>query len=134
MRSIPNLGIDYLLLSDSLNKNTDILFNFFNNSASNNELFAFYADSSIFSSSLNVSCTLSSDSLSFELVAPEGMHNSGITTELGSEFVKQFENLLELCTTSDKVTKTCSDFSDNELSQTELDELLDLFDWTDDNE
>ena len=51
-----------------------------------------------------------------------------------SSMKKQIEKFAENCSATDPVTNTCSDFTDDELTETELDELKELFDWTDDDE
>ena len=51
------------------------------------------------------------------------MHKANIGEELGLEMRKQIENILDICTTTDAVVKTRSDFSDDELTETELKEL-----------
>ena len=44
------------------------------------------------------------------------------------EFVAQIQKIVDLCTTTDTVVKTRSDFSDDTLTASELDELMNLFD------
>ena len=50
------------------------------------------------------------------------------------EFKNKIEELVNACTMTDSVIKTRSDFSDDELTENELDELMDLFDWEEDDE
>jgi hypothetical protein len=47
---------------------------------------------------------------------------------------EQIENIIQICTSTEVVVKTRSDFSDNELTESELEELQELFDWIDDDE
>ena len=138
MRRIQKNGIDYLLLSQGLHKNTDIIFNFYNNTITDekieNNLIAFNSEASVFPGKINVNCYITGNILSVEISVPKGKHKKQISEELGLEFVAQIKNLIELCTKSKDIVKTRSDFSDNELTESEFEELLDLFDWTDDNE
>jgi non-ribosomal peptide synthase protein (TIGR01720 family) len=138
LRRIPKNGIDYLLLSEGFHKNTDIIFNFYHNSTANkdrkNKLIAFNSDSSVFPGKINVNCFASDNILTVNISVPKCIHKQKISEELGAEIAKQIEKIVDICTTTDTVIKTRSDFSDDELTEIELDELKDLFDWTDDNE
>ncbi len=131
MRRIPKNGVEYLLISDGFHKNTDIIFNFHKNSISNenrqNQLLAFGGDS-VFPGKINVTCFVTDDVLSIGISTPKGKHKSGISEKLGLEFITQVQNIVSFCTGADTVVKTRSDFSDDTLTQGELDELLDLFD------
>ena len=137
LRRIPRNGIEYLLMSDGFHKNSDIIFNFYRNSISNknreNKLIAF-GGTSVFPGKINVSCFVSDDILTIGITVPKCKHRINISEELGLEFVAQIENIVNICTTTDTVIKTRSDFSDDTLTQNELDELQDLFDWGDDDE
>lgn len=138
MRRIPKNGIDYLLLSEGFHKNTDIIFNFYQNSVveenRRNELIAFNAETSVFPNKINVNCFITDNVLTVNISVPKCKHKLQISEELGMEFMKQIEKLVDICTATDTVVKTRSDFSDDELTENELDELKDLFDWTDDDE
>ncbi len=138
MRRIPKNGIDYLLLSPSFHKNTDIIFNFYNNSFADenreNELVAFISNTSVFPDKINVNCFIIDNILTLNISVPKCKHKPLISEELGMEFLKQIEKIIDICTTTDTVIKTRSDFSDEELTESELDELKDLFDWIDDDE
>ncbi len=138
MRRIPKNGIDYLLLSSGFHKNTDIIFNFYRNNFegdnNNKNLINFIGETSLFPNKIGVNCSIIDNILIVTIVVPKGNHKLQITEELGVEFKKQIENIVALCTATDAVTKTRSDFSDDELTESELNELKDLFDWTDDDE
>ena len=131
MRRIPKNGIEYLLLSQGLHKNTDILFNFYQNATAEqnraNELVAFGGGASVFPGKTGVDCSVADNKLSVHIAVPQGKHKKHISEELGEEFRKQIENIVGVCTQSDAVTKTRSDFSDDTLAESELDELKDLF-------
>ena len=58
---------------------------------------------------------------------PECKHRPQIGEELGRAFVTEIENIIDICTGTEEVVKTRSDFSDDTLIQSELDELMDLF-------
>ena len=137
IRKMPMSGIEYLLLSDGFHDKTDIIFNFYKNSISNenreNKLLAF-GGSSVFPGKINVSCFVTDDILSISIAVPKCKHKPGIGEELGLEIVAQIENIIDLCAGADKVIKTSSDFSDETLTQSELDELKELFEWGDDDE
>ena len=124
-------------MSDGFHKNTDIIFNFYRNSISNknreNELAAF-GGHSVFPGKINVSCFVSDDTLSVGITVPKCNHKANICEELCMEFVAQIYKIVDFCTATDKVVKTRSDFSDDTLTQSELDELTELFDWGDDDE
>lgn len=138
IRKIPRSGIDYLLLSYNFHENLNIKFNFYKNSLpidkTGNELIAFNSDSSVFPQKINVNCFITDDILKLNISVPACKHKKGISSEVGDEFIRQIDNLVRICTETDKVTKTSSDFSDNELTEIELNELKDLFDWTDNDE
>lgn len=137
MRRISKNGIDYLLLSSGFHKKTDIIFNFYKNGVADenrkNELRAFNFETSVFPNKISVDCSLIDDVLTVSISVPKCNHKPQISEELGIEFEKQIKNIIDICTTTDTVTKTRSDFSDDELTESELDELKDLFDWTDDD-
>ena len=136
-RKIPSNGIDYLLFYD-FHKNADIIFNFYQNSIEererNEHLVSFGSDNSLFPGKINVNCYIANDILTVSVAVPECKHKKHIAEELGNEFRKQIEKFAENCSATDPVTNTCSDFTDDELTETELDELKELFDWTDDDE
>ena len=137
MRRIPKNGIDYLLLSDGFHKNTDILFNFYKTSLAEEkweDQAVTFGGNSVFPGKINVNCSEIDGILTVDISVPKCKHKAEISEELGKEFVKQIEKLIEICTTTETVVKTRSDFSDNELTESELDELKDLFDWGDDDE
>ncbi len=131
IRKIPRNGIEYLALSDGLHKNSDIIFNFYKNSISNesreNKLVAF-GGTSVFPGKINVNCFVADNILSLDISVPKCKHKPGISEELGLEFVAQIHKIIDFCTATDTVIKTRSDFSDDTLTQSELDELMDLFD------
>lgn len=138
LRRIPKNGIDYLLLNEGFNENIDVKFNFYRSNtaedASGNKLMAFNYEMSVFPGFTNVNCFIEDNILSVNISVPYGRHREMLAKELTEEFVKQTERLVEICTGTDTVVRTLSDFSDNELTEDELDELKDLFDWTDANE
>ena len=131
LRKIPRYGVEYLLFSDGFHNNTDIIFNFYRNIISNdnreNKLRAF-GGNSVFPGKINVSCLISEDILSIGITVPKCKHKANISEELCMEFVAQIQNIVNFCTTSDTIIKTRSDFTDDTLTQSELDELSDLFD------
>ena len=131
IRKIPRNGIEYLVLSDGFHKNSDIIFNFYKNSISNesreNKLVAF-GGTSIFPGKINVNCFVADNILSLGISVPKCKHKPGISEELGSEFIAQIHKIVDYCTATDTVIKTRSDFSDDTLTQSELDELMELFD------
>jgi hypothetical protein len=47
---------------------------------------------------------------------------------------EQIEKIIRICTATDTVVKTRSDFSDDELTESELNELMELFEWGEDDE
>ena len=95
---------------------------------------AFNFGSSVFPGKINVNCFLTDDILTLNISVPKYKHKQQISEELGLEFTKQIEKIVDICTTTDTVIKTRSDFSDDELTEIELDELKDLIDWTDEDE
>lgn len=131
LRRIPNNGIDYLLLSQSFHKNADIIFNFYKSGTEDgeteNKLIEFNAGNSVFQGKINVNCIIADNILTVDVSLSKCKHKKKICEELGFEFVKQIENIVYMCTTTDAVIKTCSDFSDQELSGIELSELRELF-------
>ena len=138
MRRIPNNGIEYLLLNNGFHKNTDIIFNFYKNNIANenreNKLIDFNGVRAVFPGKITVTCFILDDALSIDVSVPKCNHKQGISEMLGLEFKNQIEKLVNVCTMTDSVIKTRSDFSDDELSENELDELMDLFDWGEDDE
>ncbi len=138
LRRIPKNGVDYLLLNRVFHKNIDIKFNFYKKNSANevgeNKLIAFNFDTSVFPGKINVNCFITDGILTVNISVPKCRHKKQISEELGIEFVNQIEKLVDICTNSDEVVKTRSDFSDDELTEIELEELKDLFDWTDVNE
>ncbi len=138
LRRIPKNGIDYLLLSDGFHENTEIIFNFYQSSVANgdrkNKLISFNSGASVFQGKINVNCIITDNILTVNISVAKCKHKQQISEELGMEFVRQIEKIVDICTTTDKVVKTRSDFSDDELSEIELNELKDLFEWTDDDE
>ena len=131
LRKTPRYGVEYLLFSDGFHNNTDIIFNFYRNIISNdnreNKLRAFDGNS-VFPGKINVTCLVSDDILSVGITVPKCKHKPNISEELGLEFVKQIERIVDFCTATGTVVKTRSDFSDDTLTQSELDELNNLFD------
>ncbi|MBQ4630142.1 MAG: hypothetical protein IJB70_04060, partial [Clostridia bacterium] len=136
MRRIPKNGIEYLLLADGFHKNAGIKFNFYQNSRTvqnrGNDIIAFGSGTSVFPGKINVDCVVSNNILSVNIFVPKGENKKYLCEELGQEFKKQIENIVAICTATNTVIKTRSDFSDDTLTDSELDELKDLFDWTDD--
>ncbi len=131
MRRIPRNGVEYLLLNDGFHKNTDIIFNFFKTSLAEekrDEQTIEFAGASVFPNKINVSCFEMDGVLTINVTVSKCNHKANICKELGLEIQKQIENLVEICTETEEVVKTRSDFSDNELTDVELDELRDLFD------
>jgi non-ribosomal peptide synthase protein (TIGR01720 family) len=136
-RRIPKNGIDYLLLNDGFHKNTDILFNFYKTSLAEEkreDQAVAFGGTSVFPGMININCFDIDNILTVNISVPKSRHRVQIAEELGLEIKKQIETLIEVCTETDIVVKTRSDFSDNELTESELDELRDLFDWGDDDE
>ncbi len=138
IRRISENSIDYLLLSQCFNKNTEITFNFYKNSIEDteteNKLIAFNTGSGVFQNKISINCIVTDDILSVSISVPKCKHKKQICEELGMEIAVQIEKIIDICTTTDTVIKTRSDFSDDDLTEIELDELKDLFDWTDDDE
>ena len=137
LRRMPESGIDYLILSQGLHKNTDIIFNYYQTdieAESSQENLIAFSGASVFPGKINVNCFLIDGTLRINLSVPKCKHRERITEELGVLFAVQIKKIVDLCTATDTVMKTRSDFSDNELTEDELDELRDLFDWTDDDE
>ena len=138
LRRIPKNGIDYLILSQGFHKNLNIKFNFYKSNATNEEskqkLLSFNSDTSVFPGKINVNCFIVDNILSVNVSVPKCVHKQGICEELGVEFINQVEKLVDICTKDNTVIKTRSDFSDDDLTETELNELKDLFDWTDNYE
>lgn len=136
MRRIPKNGIEYLLVNDGFHINTDIIFNFYKTGLTeeNNENEAIdFVGASVFPGKINVNCLIIDNTVMVNISVPESQHKANISEELGKKFVEQTERIVDVCTTTE-VVKTRSDFSDDTLTESELDELKDLFDWTDDDE
>ena len=131
IRRIPKNGVEYLLLNNGFHNNAHIKFNFYKNTVSNenreNKLVEFNGSSSVFPNMINVGCSVMDNILSVVITVPICKHKKGISEELGKEFIRQVEKIVDICTATDTVTKTSSDFSDDTLTQSELDELMDLF-------
>ena len=127
MRRIPKNGIEYLLLNESFHKNTDVIFNFYQNTLAEeqtrNEIVSFKSETSLFKNKISVDCTVVDNVLAVHIAVLEGKHKANITEELGLEFKKQIEKLIEICTETTAVTKTLSDFTDDGLTTSELQEL-----------
>ena len=134
MRRIPKNGVEYLLVNEKFHKNTDIIFNFYKTSLVGEEREVTFGGTSVFPGKINVNCFAIDDIVTVNISVPKCKHKANISEELGKEIIEQIEKIVNVCTATDTVTKTRSDFSDNELTQSELDELTDLFDWGDDNE
>ena len=137
MRRIPKNGIDYLLLSDGFHKNTDILFNFYKTSLAEEkreDQAVTFGGNSVFPGKINVNCFDIDNIITVNISVPKSQHKANIAAELGLEIQRQTEKIASVCTETDTVIKTRSDFSDNELTESELEELKDLFDWGDDDE
>lgn len=135
LRNIPENGISYLPVSHDLPENTDIIFNFYENNTADtiNEvnLVAFNSGSSAFLGKVSVDCIITNGILTVNISVPESIHKKEICKELGVEFSGQLNSIVDFCCRNHTVMQTPSDFSDDELTQTELDELKDLFEWTD---
>ena len=128
LRRTPRNGIDYLLLTKRLHKNSDIIFNFYRADNSDHELIAdFNANSSLFTNKISVNCTIRDNILMMSIAVPKCNHKKNICQDLGAEFRNQIENLIDICTSYNTVVKTCSDFSDTNLTKTEFDEIKSLF-------
>ena len=99
MRSIPKNGVEYLLLNNGFHNNANIKFNYYKNSISNetrdNKLVEFNGSSSVFPDMINVGCSVTEDILSVLITVPECMHKKDISKELGKEFIKQIEKVIE---------------------------------------
>ena len=137
MRRIPKNGVEYLLLNDGFHKNTDILFNFYKTSLAEEnreDRVVAFGGTSVFPGKININCFDLDNIITINISIPKGDHKANISEELGLEIKKQIESIVAVCTEIDTVVKTVSDFSDNELTENELDELMDLFDWGEDNE
>ncbi len=135
LRRIPRSGIDYLLLTQDFHKNAEIKFNFYQ--AANNEESSFVGfnfNGSVFRNKINVDCSVADGILSVSISVPGQKYEAQFGEQLGRVFREYIEKLVAACTENDIIIKTRSDFSDDELTETELDELKDLFDWTDDYE
>ena len=135
LRRIPRSGIDYLLLYQDFHKNAEIKFNFYqNNVVDKNEkkhFVGFSSDGSVFRNKINVDCSVIDGILNVSISIPEGKYKVRLGEKLGIAFREYIEKLVATCTENNAVIKTCSDFSDDDLTETELNELKDLFDWTD---
>lgn len=134
LRRIPENGIDYLLLNEGFHENIDVKFNFYKSGAEDageNKFVAFNYETSVFPGMINVNCFIVKNILSVSISVPKYKHLEKISEKLGAEFIKQVRKIVDVCTESDTVIKTRSDFSDDELTDAELEELKDLFDWTD---
>ena len=129
MRRIPRNGIDYLILSDALHNSTDIIFNFYQNSVLDKEedLVAFGSETSLFPGKISVDCSVINNTLSVYISVPKGKHKAGIAEDLGAELKKQIESIIDICTKTDEVIRTASDFSDDSLTEAELLEVKDIF-------
>jgi non-ribosomal peptide synthase protein (TIGR01720 family) len=127
MRRIPKNGVEYLLIYEKFHKNTDILFNFYKTSTVGEEKDITFGGTSGFPGTININCFAVDDIVTVYISVPEGKHRPQIGEELGKEIMAQVERIIEACTKTDTVTKTSSDFSDDTLTQSELDELMDLF-------
>lgn len=131
LRRMPGNGIDYLLLSQGFHENTDIVFNFYQNKINPEKglsLVAFNSDTSVFPGKIIVDCVIKDNILEVKIFVPKCKYRKLISEELGIEFERQLESIAEVCTSTDKVTKTCSDFSDYELEESELNEIKELYD------
>ncbi|MBE6804261.1 MAG: amino acid adenylation domain-containing protein, partial [Ruminococcaceae bacterium] len=99
MRGIPKNGVEYLLLNNGFHNNANIKFNYYKNSISNetrdNKLVEFNGSSSVFPDMINVGCSVTEDILSVLITVPECMHKKDISKELGKEFIKQIEKVIE---------------------------------------
>ena len=135
LRNIPESGISYLILSHGLPENADIIFNFYENitadKTNGNQLVVFNSGSSAFSGKISVDCIITNDILTVNISVSKSVHKKEICKELGEEFFGQLKRIIDLCTQNSTVIQTLSDFSDDELTQEELNELKDLFEWTD---
>ena len=127
LRKIPRNGIDYLLLSNGLHKNADILFNFYHSDNSKREILSFNSGDSAFCNKINVDCSIVDDVLTISISIPCCKHRKHIVKELGEELRKCIVQLVDICTNTGKVVKTCSDFSDYVLTKAELEELKNLY-------
>lgn len=99
MRRIPKNGVEYLLLNNGFHNNANIKFNYYKSSISNesreNKLVDFNGSISVFPNMINVSCSVADDILSMFITIPICKHKKGISEELGKEFIKQIEKIIE---------------------------------------
>ena len=137
MRRIPKNGIEYLLLSDGFHKNSDVIFNFYKTSLAEEtrgEQNVFFGGTSVFPGKINVNCFDVDNILTVNISVPESVHKANISEELALKMKEKIDDIISICTKTDIVVKTRSDFSDEELTDSELEELQELFDWIDDDE
>ena len=127
MRRIPKNGVEYLLINEKFHKNTDILFNFYKTSTVEEGGEITFGGTSVFPGKINVNCFAIGGIVTVDISVPECKHRPQIGEELGRAFVTEIENIIDICTGTEEVVKTRSDFSDDTLIQSELDELMDLF-------
>lgn len=132
VRKTPENGMDYLLLSPQFSENAEIVFNFYNAGKryidESNQVLDFNSQGTIFKNRISVDCVVSDDDLQINIIVGKGRHTKGISEVLGKNLVKQFEKIIDVCSTKDTVVKSCSDFSDESLTEVELNEIKKLFD------
>ena len=130
MRRIPKNGVEYLLMTEKFHKNTDILFNYYKTSLAeekreDNRIT--FGGTSIFPGKINVNCFAIDGIVTVNISVPKCKHKPQIGEELGKEFQREIERIVDICTGIEETVKTRSDFSDNTLTESELNELMDLF-------
>ena len=94
----------------------------------------FISNDALLRNRINVDCSVTENVLSVSISVPKGNFSKELGLQLTNGFKEQIEKLVEVCTEKDDVIKTSTDYSDDELTEIELNELKDLFDWTDDYE
>ena len=88
-----------------------------------------FGGTSVFPGKINVNSFDIDGVITVSISVPESHYKVNIAEELGLEMKEQIEKIIRICTATDTVVKTRSDFSDDELTESELEELKDLFDW-----
>ena len=125
VRRVPKIGVEYLLINERLYKNSGIIFNFYKTSLAESNII--FEGKSIFPGKINVNCFAIDELVTITIDVPECKHRKNIAKELGDAFVKTLERIIDECLSTDEIVKTRSDFSDETLTEDELDELMDLF-------
>ena len=124
-------------MNDGFHKNSDIIFNFYKTSFSENARGSqevFFGGTSVFPGKINVNCFDVDNIITVNISVPKSHHKVNIANELGLEMREQIDKIIQNCTKTDTIVKTRSDFSDEELTEGELNELMELFEWGEDDE